>query len=409
MALRPGYKQTEVGVIPKDWDAIPLATITSEIGDGIHMTPFYSATGDYYFINGNNLRDGKIVITLETKTVDHSEFKKYRKNLDNQSVLMSINGTIGNLGLFAGESLVLGKSAAYLNVKDSVSKLFVYLAMQTESVRRQFSDGLTGSTIRNLGLGTIRSTTIALPPTKAEQEAIAEALSDADALIESLDQLIAKKRDLKQGAMQELLTGKKRLPGFSGEWAVQRLGDLADMGSGGTPPSSNLAYYDGNIPWVAISDMTKGGKYLESTERNLSVEGLINSAAQMFPVGTVLYAMYASLGECSIATVPLSSSQAILGIRTKQKLSGEFLYYFLQSIKPLVKTMGQQGTQTNLNKRMVQDFSLSLPPHPGQTAIATILSDMDIELAELQSRLAKARLIKQGMMWELLTGRIRLL
>jgi type I restriction enzyme S subunit len=208
--------------------------------------------------------------------------------------------------------------------------------------------------------------------------------------------------------MQELLTGKRRLPGFSGEWEVKRIGELADMASGGTPSSSNPDFYDGDIPWVAISDMTKGGKFISFTERNLSNEGISNCAAQMFPAGTVLYAMYASLGECSIASVPLSSSQAILGIRVKEKLSGEFLYYYLQSIKPKVKTLGQQGTQANLNKGMVQGFLLQLPPVTEQTAIAAVLSDMDAELEALESRLAKARQIKQGMMQELLTGRIRL-
>jgi type I restriction enzyme S subunit len=245
-------------------------------------------------------------------------------------------------------------------------------------------------------------------PPLPEQQAIADALSDADALIESLEQLVAKKRHLKQGTMQELLTGKKRLPGFSGEWAEKRLGELAEMGSGGTPLSSVSEYYDGDIPWVSISDMTKGGKVIESTERNLTALGFANSAAQMFPTDSVLYAMYASLGECSIAGVSLCASQAILGIRVKSNLSSEFLYYYLTSLKPIVKSIGQQGTQSNLNKGMVQDFRISLPPVAEQTAIATILSDMDAEIAELETQLAKTRALKQGMMHKLLTGEIRL-
>ena len=246
-----------------------------------------------------------------------------------------------------------------------------------------------------------------LPPIP-EQRAIATALSDVDALLAKLDQLIAKKRDLKQAAMQQLLTGQTRLPGFSGEWEVKRLGDVADMGSGGTPLSSVAAYYDGNIPWVSISDMTKGGKIIEFTDRNLTELGFTNSAAQMFPAGTVLYAMYASLGECSIAGVPLCTSQAILGIRPRDKLHGEFLFYYLTSLKATVKTLGQQGTQANLNKGMVQNFRLSLPTVEEQTAIASVLSDMDDELAALETRRNKTRALKQGMMQELLTGRIRL-
>ena len=248
-----------------------------------------------------------------------------------------------------------------------------------------------------------------------EQRAIAEALSDVDALLGALDRLIAKKRDLKQATMQQLLTppragqaGQTRLPGFKGEWEVKRLGEVAEMRSGGTPSSSVPAYYDGDIPWVSISDMTKGGKVISNTERNLTNAGFANSAAQMFPDGTVLYAMYASLGECSIAGISLCSSQAILGIRPKGNLDREFLYYFLVSLKPIVKSLGQQGTQANLNKKMVQDFLLPFPPFPEQTAIAGVLSDMDVELAALEQRRKKTRALKQGMMQELLTGKKRL-
>jgi type I restriction enzyme S subunit len=266
---------------------------------------------------------------------------------------------------------------------------------------------MAGSTHSSIYMPVFRELQVLLPPID-EQEAIAEALSDADALIESLARLLAKKRQVKQGAMHELLAGKKRLPGFSKAWRRTRLGELAEMRSGGTPPSTNQAFYDGDIPWVSISDMTKRGKFISMTDRNLSTTGLNNSAAQMFPAGTVLYAMYASLGECSIAGVPLCSSQAILGIEVKSSLDSEFLYYFLTSIRARVRTMGQQGTQANLNKGMVQGFQVSLPPRPEQTAIAAILSDMDEEIAALEAKLAKARRIKQGMMQELLTGRIRL-
>jgi type I restriction enzyme S subunit len=154
--------------------------------------------------------------------------------------------------------------------------------------------------------------------------------------------------------------------------------------------------------------MTSGGKVIMTTDRNLSRSGFANSAAQMFPAGTVLYAMYASLGECSIAGISLCTSQAILGIRPKDRLDGEFLYYYLTSLKTSVKSLGQQGTQSNLNKGMVQDFRLSLPPLPEQTAVATVLSDMDLELAALEQRRDKTRALKQGIMQELLTGRTRL-
>ncbi|WP_454456460.1 restriction endonuclease subunit S [Thauera phenylacetica] len=266
-----------------------------------------------------------------------------------------------------------------------------------------------GTTMVNLNQGILASLKIPFPPLP-EQRDIAAALGDVNALLSRLDRLIAKKRDLKQAAMQQLLTGQTRLPGFEGEWELKRLGEVAEMGSGGTPPSAVSAYYDGDIPWVAISDMTRAGKVITSTERNLTAIGLANSAAQMFPAGTVLYAMYASLGECSIAGVPLCSSQAILGIRPKSVcLDGTYLYYYLASLKNVVRALGQQGTQANLNKGMVQDFRLNLPPVAEQRAIAAVLSDMDTELAALEARRDKTRLLKQGMMQELLTGKTRLI
>jgi type I restriction enzyme S subunit len=411
--VRPTYKRTEVGVIPEDWDVHPLGHLTDAnrpISYGIVQTGPNVPNGVRCLrvLDVENGRINKSDLITTTREISTAYKRTILKAGD---LVMPLRGKVGDVGIIdedlSGSNLTRG--VALIAIRSDWSGPFCRQFIAAPSTRGRLEQSMNGSALQEIPIAVLRAFKIALPPTKAEQEAIAEALSDADALIESLDQLIAKKRDLKQGAMQELLTGKKRLPGFSGEWEVRRLGELADMGSGGTPPSSNMAYYDGNIPWVAISDMTQGGKYIGSTERNLSDEGFTNSAAQMFPAGTVLYAMYASLGECSIATVPLSSSQAILGIRAKQKLNGEFLYYFLQSIKPMVKTMGQQGTQANLNKRMVQDFNLRLPSHPEQTAIATILSDMDTELTELQSRLAKARQIKQGMMQELLTGRIRLL
>jgi type I restriction enzyme S subunit len=308
-------------------------------------------------------------------------------------------GTIGEL-FYVPEPFWPLNTTLYVRDFHGNDPRFVYYHLQ----RFDFATFSGKSGVPGVNRNDLHTETIFLPIDISEQRAIADALSDVDGLLAALDRLIAKKRDLKQAAMQQLLTGQLRLPGFHGEWEVKRLGDLAEMGSGGTPSSSNPDYYDGDIPWVSISDMTKGGKVITSTDRSLTRKGLANSAAQMFLKYTVLYAMYASLGECSIAGVSLCSSQAILGIRPKDnKLGAEFLYYLLTSM-----TLGQQGTQANLNKGMVQDFLLPLPALPEQTAIAEVLTDMDAELAALEQRRDKTRLLKQAVMQELLTGRTRL-
>ncbi len=192
----------------------------------------------------------------------------------------------------------------------------------------------------------------------------------------------------------------------------KRLGDIAEMNSGGTPSVNIPAYYNnGNIPFLSISDITSQGKWLYKTEKYITECGLINSSARLYQKGTLLYAMYASLGKCSIAKIDVSISQAVLGVTVNRRfLDINFLYYYLSFIEPSVKNIGQQGTQSNLSKKLVQDFELFIPQSLSeQRAIATILTDMDNDIEALQRKKAKYEALKQGMMQQLLTGRIRLL
>lgn len=191
-------------------------------------------------------------------------------------------------------------------------------------------------------------------------------------------------------------------------WPERRLGDLATMMSGGTPPSTVQSYYGGGVPWVSIADMTASGKYVQQTAKTLTHAGLVASGARMYESGVVLYAMYASLGECSLPVGRVSSSQAILGIKPGSELDRNYLYYFLDSIKPLVRSTGQQGTQANLNADMVRNFRLPLPPIAEQRRIAQAIGDVDRFVALLMKLIAKKKAVKQGVLHQLLTGEIRL-
>ncbi len=409
MELKPGYKQTEVGVVPEDWEVALLQDACREsITYGIVQCGPHVENGIPY-IRVSDMDRAELDVDRMLRTSRSIAARFVRSTVSEGDLVYALRGRLGEVRQIpreiAGANLTQG--TARLAPNERLTGGYLLWAMRNPGSLAQAATEAKGTTFREITLADLRKVRI-LVPARAEQEAIAEALSDADALIGSLEQLVTKKRQVKQGAMQELLTGKKRLAGFNGQWEVNQLGNLADMGSGGTPPSSVAGYYDGDIPWVAISDMTKAGKLILSTDRNLSQEGLIHSAAQLFPTGTVLYAMYASLGECSIAGVPLCTSQAILGIRPNKRIDGEFLFYRLTSLKTTVKSIGQQGAQANLNKGMVQAFQFALPPVPEQTAIAAVLSDMDAEIAELEAQLAKTRALKQGMMQQLLAGKIRL-
>ena len=411
MEVRPGYKRTEVGVIPNEWDAKRLGELGSIVRGGSPRP-----AGDPRYFGGNfipwltvaaltNIPKHQLLVT-ETASGLTEEGSKHSRTLVKGTVIIANSGATLGVAKLLDVTCCANDGIAAITDQRTADKAFVchYINTRTQHLREVVA---TGNGQPNLNTALIREIPIPFPPLP-EQRAIAEALSDMDALLAGLDRLIAKKRDLKQAAMQQLLTGQTRLPGFQGEWEVRRLGDMAEMGSGGTPPSSITAYYGGGIPWVSIADMTRAGRVIEATEKSLTPLGLNNSAAQLFPTGTVLYAMYASLGECSIAGMPLCTSQAILGIRPKHQLDGAFLYYFLSRLKNKVRSLGQHGTQANLNKGMVQDFRVSMPWLGEQTAIAAVLSDMDAELTALCARRDKTRALKQAMMQELLTGKTRL-
>ena len=253
---------------------------------------------------------------------------------------------------------------------------------------------------------------VILVPSLAEQQRIAQILSTWDQAISATEKLLENSQQQKKALMQQLLTGKKRLldkngERFSEKWKIFCLTDIAEMNSGGTPKSSVAEYYDGGIPWVSIADMTNHGKWITRTERTLSSLGLENSSARLYPKNTILYAMYASIGECSIAKVEVTSSQAILGIRPKDCLHYEFLYFYLCSLKDRIKLQGQQGTQSNLNAGMVKDFKINLPNLKEQQAISNVLNICDEEILVLQKKLACLKQEKKALMQQLLTGKKR--
>ena len=254
----------------------------------------------------------------------------------------------------------------------------------------------------------IASARLPLPPLP-EQRAIAAVLSDMDELIGSLEALIAKKRAIKQAAMQELLTGRTRLPGFGGEWEAVALADVADIRNGGTPRTGIPAYWGGRIPWCVPTDITASrGKYLVTTTRSITPEGLASCGATLLPAGSLLLCSRATIGEIKIASMPVATNQGFKSMVSAESADNEFLYYRLVTLKERMIELATGSTFLEISKRDVASIHIDLPPLPEQRAIATILSDMDAEIAALERRLDKTRAIKQGMMQQLLTGSIRL-
>lgn len=417
-ACPPGYKQTEVGVIPEDWEVKPIGDLQPFVTSGSRgWAAFYSEHGAP-FIRITNLIRTSIYLDLDDLrfvglSADNCE--GVRTQLQDGDVLISITADIGIVG-YVSEAV---PKPAYINQHIAIVRFdptktnpkFISYFLASEKPQRLFRALTDSGAKAGMNLTTVKQVCLALPLAKTEQDAIAGALSDADALIESLEQLIAKKHQLKQGAMQELLTGKKRLPGFSGEWEVKRLGELADIRSGGTPSTTQPQFWDGDILWCTPTDITSlnGFKYLHDTSRKISHQGLKNSSAEMIPANSIVMTSRATIGECAINTVLVSTNQGFKNFIPFEHFDVEFLYYLLLTQKQGFISLCGGSTFLEIGKTQLVVFEVKLPAEKAeQTAIAAILSDLDAELAALESKLAKARRIKQGMMQELLTGRIRL-
>ena len=162
-----------------EWQEVKLENVTTILGDGLHGTPDYDEMGDYYFINGNNLRDGSIVVDDKTRRVSALEYQKYKKNLNDRTILVSINGTLGNVALYHGEKVVLGKSTCYFNIKEDTNKQFVRYVITSELFQTYIHNLATGSTIKNVSLKLMRNFSFQLPPPKLQKQ-IAEILTALD-------------------------------------------------------------------------------------------------------------------------------------------------------------------------------------------------------------------------------------
>lgn len=407
--MKPGYKQTEVGVIPEDWEVVRLDEVARRASghtpDKSHPEYWDGPIKWVSLQDTARLDRGYIRETAQTITqlgIDNSSARM----LPPETVVLSRDAGVGRCAVMF-ESMAVSQHFMAWTCGSRLHHWYLYYSLRSQ--RRELERIAMGNTIKTIGLPFFREFQVALPSTH-EQRAIAEALSDADALIESLEGLIAKKRQIKQGAMQELLTGKRRLPGFSGEWETRLLGQLADIRSGGTPATGRPEFWDGGVPWCTPTDITRlAGKYLATTERTISALGLSSSSAELLPVGTVVMTSRATIGECALTRVPIATNQGFKNFVCGTSCDAEFLYYRLQTETAGFIRLCGGSTFLEIGKRQLVEYAVEIPPSVNeQRAIAAVLSDLDTELEALDTKLDKARAIKQGMMQELLTGRTRL-
>ncbi len=403
MELKPGYKMTEVGVIPEDWETKRLGECsrfrTGPFGSALHKSD-YTEDG-IPVINPMHIVDGSIKPTW-TMTVREQVAKQLSEfRLKPGEIIIGRRGDMGRCALVQADQngWLCGTGSMIVRCDNGVDANFLQRILSSPQIITAITDLSVGTTMINLNQSTLARLEIQLPPLP-EQRAIAQALSDVDALLATLDQVIAKKRDLKQAAMQQLLTGKTRLPGFSGEWEVKRLGNVLRFQVGF--PFSSAFFNEKEKGFRLVKN-----RDLKTDDQVFHYSGPYDSAF-LVKNGDVLVGMDGDFLPCLWKKGMALLNQRVGRIVPLAGLNLQFAYYYLLEPLKEIEIATASTTVKHLSHGDIEGIERSLPTVPEQTAIAEVLSRMDAELATLEQRRDKTRNLKQAMMQELLTGKTRL-
>jgi type I restriction enzyme S subunit len=314
-------------------------------------------------------------------------------------------GTIGELFYIERDYWPLNTTLFVKDFKGNNPKFIFYMLQ-----RFDFSAFSGKSGVPGVNRNDLHAERVVFPSDVYEQETIAETLSDVDASIAAQSKLIAKKRDIRQGTIQRLLTGRTRLPGFKGRWEFKFISEFTDCTAGGTPSTKIAGYWGGKIRWMSSGELHK--KEVWDVIGRITKRGLDESTAKLIPPHCVLVGLAGqgkTRGTVAINMVALSTNQSIAAIFPGPTFSSKFLFYVLQDrYEELRELSSGDGGRGGLNLKLIKSVRVPFPKIDEQNAIARVLSSIDIELDALESRLKKTCMIKQAMMQVLLTGRVRL-
>ena len=427
--------------IPATWNWARLSNITSILGDGIHGTPEYDATGTVYFINGNNLSNGSIEIKADTKKVSEQEAEKHKRLLNSTTVLVSINGTLGNVAFYNGENVILGKSACYFNLMGNIDKQYIKHILETEYFTEYAKNVATGSTIKNVPLAGMRNFLIPVPPITEQHRIILgmvrlahsiDRYNDAQTKLDLLNNVLNEK--LKKSVLQEAIQGKlvpqlaeegtaqgllEQIKGeklklvkegklkksalndsviFRGDdnryyeqigkkclditdeipfpipnnWAWSRLSSMCSIVNGFTPLRSESKFWDcGTINWFTVEDIKNQGEMIYSTKQKITDEA--TSKERIVRAGSVLLCCTASLGQCALAKIDLTTNQQFNALTVKDVnrfiLTDNYLFWFAKTLKTTLQRLSGKTTFEFVSVKKVGNILIPIPPFQAQQRI----------------------------------------
>ncbi|MGJ1285069.1 restriction endonuclease subunit S [Sphingobacterium spiritivorum] len=405
------FKHTDIGLIPEDWEVVNWNDIFDFKSTASYSRADLKNQGKIGYIHYGDIHT-KINALLDTDKfvsgyISNEQIKTYPIIKKGDLIIADASEDYSGVG----------KGFEVINEPNipMISGLHTFLAREKQKgvfangfkgyfynnplIKKQYDSLATGLKVYSLSKNSFQNIKIPLPPLP-EQRAIAEVLSDTDTWVESLEKLIAKKQLIKQGVMQQLFTPKE-------DWEVKKLGEVCVVIGGGTPSTFNNEFWNGNINWFTPTEVGYK-KYLTSSNRKISEAGLMNSSANMLPINSILLTTRAGIGDVGILKVEACTNQGFQSLVCHSDTHYEFIYYLMQTKKNELLNNASGSTFLEISPNKVKSIEIQIPSFPEQTRISTILSDMDAEIEVLEQKLAKAKQIKQGLMQELLTGRIRL-
>lgn len=345
-----------------EWKESILTEVTDKIGDGLHGTPKYDDSGDYYFINGNNLTGGKILIKQETKKVSKEEFEKYQKPLSEKTILLGINGTIGNIAFYNGEKCVLGKSACYINVNAKVNKHFLYYNFLNRDFQNFLEGIATGTTIPNVPLKGLRDYSFKLPPL-LEQTAIAEVLSSLD---DKIDLLHRQNKTLEQ--LAETLFRQWFVEEAEESWEVAKVKDVCSTITKGTTPTTlGKQFKETGINFIKAESMNDDGTFVNEKFAFIDEDTHNLLKRSQIQEGDILITIAGTIGRIGYVTneiLPANTNQAVGIMRAdKELISPYFLYCLFKTTEVKNDFDGRivHAVQPNLSLSEIGDIEFKMP------------------------------------------------
>lgn len=360
--------------------ALTLIDICDDLGDGLHAAPEFSQDGEYLFVNAQNLRDGYIIDIGNEKRAKCSEWEKYKIDLNERTIIYSIDGTIGNMARYRGEKCILGKGACYIKLNKSVDDSYIYYLLRSPLFEGYLRTMQTGSTIHHISLETMSDFPLPNLPPLDSQILIGKLLADIDDKIANNSRIMKELEDTARLVYDYWFT-QFDFPDGSGKpyrssggkmvwseglkreiptgWTVVSLGEVCDTKLGGTPDTTVAEYWDGDMPWLSSAEVAVSP--VLSSDKRITKRGIEESATSFAPSGSIMLSITRYIRP-SLLMIDACFNQSVVAILETKELRREYLFPVIQTMVPRFLTLRTGAQQPHINKETVDESRILVPP-----------------------------------------------